>query len=244
MTITITTNTRAVSAWLQAIVTRQLPFALTQTVNSLAFKVREDAHAEMRSVFDRPTPNFTLRSIVVDRASKARPRAWVGLRHDGGFRKALAHEMRGGSREWKKMEGALLKLGMIPAGMNVVPGESAPLNAYGNLTASYVRSLLTRLKTGKAQGKKAYGGAQVGFFAVGKGHPSKLHPGIWERVRFSRGYAVRPILMFVRSARYRPLINLHRIGTEALKRDGHRLFRESLGRAVLNDRSLMRAMAS
>lgn len=239
MSFRITTNTRAVNAFLQSVVDRQMPFAMKQTVNNLAFTIRDETHTEMRRVFDRPVPNFTLRSIVVDRASNARPDAWVGVRRDGGFRKALAHELRGGSREWKRMEGALLKLGILPPGLSAVPGESAPLNAYGNLSVATVRALLTRLKTGKSRSKKAYGGAQVGYFPVTKGH--RLHPGIWERVRFSRGYAVRPILMFVRSGRYRPLINLHRIGNLVLRRDSQRLFREALGRAVLSDRRLVAA---
>lgn len=243
MKIEIQSNNKQVAEYFQRVVQRQLPYALQQTLNGVAFKVREDTHDEMRSLFDRPTPNFALRSIVVDKATKAQPWAWVGLRKDGGFRKALAHEMTGGTREWKKMEGALLKLGLMPRGLTAVPGESAPLNAYGNLSQSYVRSMLNGLQTGRSRGKKAYGGGMAGFFVALPSNKSRLHPGVWERVKFSRGYAVRPILMFVRSARYRKLIDLQRIGTQTLARDGQRILSEQVARAISGDRQLNRLLS-
>ena len=266
MTITITTNTRAVSTWLQSIVTRQLPFALTQTVNSLAFKVREDAHAEMRSVFDRPTP-FALRSMEVIKARSKSQSAWVGLNLDDRFHRALAHQFTGGDRRWKRMEGALLAKGLMLPGMIAVPPRNPrpeDVNAYGNIKPSRVvqlisyfgafgeqgyranmtdsrKSQLAKRKRSK-QGYVTIGGVEY-ILSRGKGRNNNLPAGIWAKTG-THGVVIKPVLLFVRKGTYQRRIDLHRIGTEALKRDGHRLFRESLGRAVLNDRSLMRAMAS
>ena len=242
MKVEIQSNSQQVRDYFQQVVQRQLHYAMRQTLTSLAFKIRTDTHDEMRSLFDRPTPNFALRSIVVEKATKAQPWAWVGLRKDGGFRKALAHEMTGGTREWKKMEGALLKLGM-PRGLTAVPGEAAPLNSYGNLTAAYVKAMLNGLMTGISKKRRGSGGIIVGFFMVLPGNKSRLHPGVWERHKDGRTYRVRPILMFVRSARYRKLIDLHRIGTQTLAADGQRILSEQVARAIASDRQLQRTLS-
>ncbi len=243
MKIDIQSNSPSVVAYFQRIAQRQLPYAMRQTLTSLAFKIRTDTHDEMRSLFDRPTPNFALRSIVVEKATKAQPWAWVGLRKDGGFRKALAHEMSGGTREWKKMEGALLKLGM-PRGLTAVPGEAAPLNSYGNMSAAYVKAMLNGLMTGVSKKKRGSGGVIVGFFMVLPGNKSRLHPGVWERHKDGRTYRVRPILMFVRSARYRKLIDLQRIGNETLARDGREILANQIARAIASDRQLRNTLSS
>lgn len=243
MKIDIQSNSPSVVAYFQRIAQRQLPYAMQQTLTSLAFKIRTDTHDEMRGLFDRPTPNFALRSIVVEKATKAQPWAWVGLRKDGGFRKALAHEMSGGTREWKKMEGALLKLGM-PRGLTAVPGEAAPLNGYGNMTAAYVKAMLNGLMTGVSKKRRGSGGVIVGFFMVLPGNKSRLHPGVWERHKDGRTYRVRPILMFVRSARYRKLIDLQRIGNETLARDGREILANQIARAIASDRQLRNTLSS
>ena len=243
MKIDIQSNSPSVVAYFQRIAQRQLPYAMQQTLTSLAFKIRTDTHDEMRSLFDRPTPNFALRSIVVEKATKAQPWAWVGLRKDGGFRKAMAHEMSGGTREWKKMEGALLKLGM-PRGLTAVPGEAAPLNSYGNMTAAYVKAMLNGLMTGVSKKRRGSGGVIVGFFMVMPGNKSRLHPGVWERHKDGRAYRVRPILMFVRSARYRKLIDLQRIGNETLARDGREILANQIARAIASDRQLRNTLTS
>jgi hypothetical protein len=243
MKIDIQSNSPSVVAYFQRIAQRQLPYAMQQTLTSLAFKIRTDTHDEMRSLFDRPTPNFALRSIVVEKATKAQPWAWVGLRKDGGFRKALAHEMSGGTREWKKMEGAFLKLGM-PRGLTAVPGEAAPLNSYGNMTAAYVKAMLNGLMTGVSKKRRGSGGVIVGFFMVLPGNKSRLHPGVWERHKDGRTYRVRPILMFVRSARYRKLIDLQRIGNETLARDGREILANQIARAIASDRQLRNTLSS
>lgn len=243
MKIEIQSNSPSVVAYFQRVAQRQLPYAMQQTLTSLAFKIRTDTHDEMRGLFDRPTPNFALRSIVVEKATKAQPWAWVGLRKDGGFRKALAHEMSGGTREWKKMEGALLKLGM-PRGLTAVPGEAAPLNSYGNMTAAYVKAMLNGLMTGVSKKRRGSGGVIVGFFMVLPGNKSRLHPGVWERHKDGRTYRVRPILMFVRSARYRKLIDLQRIGNETLARDGREILANQIARAIASDRQLRNTLSS
>ena len=243
MKIDIQSNSPSVVAYFQRIAQRQLPYAMQQTLTSLAFKIRTDTDDEMRSLFDRPTPNFALRSIVVEKATKAQPWAWVGLRKDGGFRKALAHEMSGGTREWKKMEGALLKLGM-PRGLTAVPGEAAQLNSYGNMTAAYVKAMLNGLMTGVSKKRRGSGGVIVGFFMVLPGNKSRLHPGVWERHKDGRTYRVRPILMFVRSARYRKLIDLQRIGNETLARDGREILANQIARAIASDRQLRNTLTS
>lgn len=249
MKIQITHNSKAVKDFFSGVVNRQMPFAMQQTINSLAFKIREETINEMQTEFDRPKPNFTLRSIEVEKATnKQAPEAWVGLRKKGGFRRALAHELIGGSRAWKKVEGAFTKLGVLPEGMQMVPSRALNLDIYGNIPLGLLRRLLkepwrekiqqnnrARFSTGSKQRGKNKGS---GYFVVHPGDRTKLSPGIW--LRDSAG-GIQPVIMFVRKGKYRRAIDLEDIAQDTLKRDGNRLMTESLMKAIAGDRRLTQA---
>lgn len=252
MKIEITHNSKAVRDFFQGVVTKQMPFAMQQTINSLAFQIREDTINEMRDEFDRPKPSFTLRSMEVEKAtSKQAPEAWVGLRKKGGFRRALAHELIGGSRAWKKAEGAFTKIGVLPEGMQMVPSRSMSLDSYGNIPLGLIRRLLkepwrekiqhnrrVRFSTGSKEKGKNKGS---GYFVVHPGDRTKLTPGIWFRDKIN---GLEPIIMFVRKGKYKRAIDLADIAEETLKRDGKRLMSESLMKAIASDRRLMQAAKS
>lgn len=246
MKIEITHNSPEVRDFFKRVVDRQMPFAMQQTINSLAFKIRQDTISDMQTVFDRPKPNFTLRSMEVEKAtSKQAPEAWVGVRKQGGFRRALAHELMGGSRDWKKVEGAFFKMGVLPGGMQMVPSRSLSLDNYGNIPLGLLRRLLkepwrekiqqnnrARFSTGSKQRGKNKGS---GYFVVQPGDKTKLTPGIW--LRDSTG-GIEPIIMFVRTGRYRRVIDLANIGEDTLKRYGAQMISESLMKAIASDRQL------
>lgn len=249
MKIEITHNSPAVRDFFKGVVDRQMPFAIQQTINSLAFKIREETILNMQDTFDKPKPNFTLRSMEVEKAtSKQAPEAWVGLRKKGGFRRALAHELIGGSRAWKKVEGAFTKLGVLPEGMQMVPSRSLSLDSYGNIPLGLLRRLLkepwrekiqqnnrVRFSTGSKEKGKNKGG---GYFVVHPGDRTKLNPGIW--LRDSTG-GIEPVILFTRKGRYRRAIDLADIAQDTLKRDGSRLMTESLMKAIAGDRRLTQA---
>jgi hypothetical protein len=76
-----------------------------------------------------------------------------------------------------------------------------------------------------ARGFKTIGGVEY-FVAYGKlrGGPGKhLHPGIWARSG-THGAVVKPILLFVRQAGYKPRLNIDRVGEKIITQNFPRHF--------------------
>ena len=223
MKIDISTNLSQFSSQFRN-VQKQANYALIQTINSLAFKVREETHLEMGSTFDRPKPNFTLRSIVVDKATKSQPWAWVGLRKDGGFRKSLSAHFTGGRRRFKKFEGWLLAMRVIRPGYMAVPTDDARLDQYGNQTLGEIKAIMgaqwrmDRVTKGlsatvtKGRGKRA---ASIGYFMIPSSNMKGLTPGVYRRIRAGKGTDVQMVVLFARPGEYDRVIKLEEIAARA-----------------------------
>jgi hypothetical protein len=264
MKIEITHNSKAVRDFFDGIVKKQIPYVQFQTVNDLAFAIKKETQDEMRSTFDRPTP-FTLKSMEVIKAkNKQNPSAWVGLNLDPAFQRSLAHQFTGGNRRWKKMEGAMRRAGIIPPGMNAMPGEGASLDQYGNLKGSFVVQLISYFQAFGEQGYKANmtdkrkkqlakrGKTQEGYVTINgvvyflanrKGRTKHLHPGIYAKTNI-HGFIVKPIIIFGKRATYQRRIYLDRIGQDVFKRDATKLFTQRMMTAIANDRRLTQAAKS
>jgi hypothetical protein len=155
MKIEITSNSKAVQAFFNDVVKRQMPFATMLAINDTARAAREELINEMRMKFDRPTP-WTLRSIDVQWAKdKQNPSAWVGLKEsykdysaakiEDPHQRALRAEFTGGNRSWKKMEAAFASqsVGILKKGWAMIPGEGAPLDRYGNVPVGFIKQLMS-----------------------------------------------------------------------------------------------------
>jgi hypothetical protein len=123
-----------------------LATALTKTAQ--AVKVAQQA--EMRDVFDRPSP-YTLGAVFVDRARADKLEARVGIANSPGGRgrpaiKYLRWQINGGQRTLKAYERALMRAGALPDDMRTVPGQFAKLDAYGNISAGQIRQILSQLR--------------------------------------------------------------------------------------------------
>jgi hypothetical protein len=255
MQIKIESNIQEISARLEDIAMKKLPWALQRTVNDLAFKVRTETYDHMGRVFDRPKPSFTLRSMEVIKArSKFNPSSWVGLafRVDKRFEKALAHQFTGGNRAWKRAEGAFMRAGILPSGLMMVPSKECPLDQYGNIPASFLVRLISYLQafgetgykanmTQEKKGKLAKrkrtkeGWATINgveyFVSYGRGRTRHLPKGIYAKTGI-HGFIVKPILLFVRRGRYDKRIDLKSIGEKIVNRDGLSLLTDHLARGV------------
>jgi hypothetical protein len=143
---------------LNAKVLSQIPFATAKALTKTAQAVREAERREMASVFDRPTP-WTLNSLFVKPANKVTLSAEVAFKGAAAkgtpYDRALAHHIRGGTREWKRMELALKRLGVLPSTWAAVPGEAAKLDGYGNMSRGQVVQILSYLQAFGEQGYKA-----------------------------------------------------------------------------------------
>ena len=199
---------------------QNLPFAIVQASNKTAYQVRESWKRAAIRTFDRPTPR-TQNAVLYRKASKQRPWAEIYIRDGSGAGTApaqyLSTQVEGGQRRLKGMEVALQAAGLLPRGQIAVPGDGAPLNQYGNVSGALVRKILSQLRAtredGNASGEAADGrarrlkrqrrrGGGGSYFVVGE-QRGRLRPGIYERIQFAQGSAVRSIFIFVRRGGYK-----------------------------------------
>ncbi len=126
----------------------RLPRATKNALNWTAFDTRERVQKLMRRVFHEPT-KFTLKGVLVDKATNRRLRSSVYLRDEATKgtppAKYLQHQVRGTSRQPKRFEAALRSRGLIGSNQFVVPGPDAPLNKAGNVTGGRTQKILSAL---------------------------------------------------------------------------------------------------
>ena len=227
--------------------TKQARFAASQALNDAAFKARTALQREMDVKFDRVTP-YIKRSLWVETATPATLTAKVEPRYMGGKgvdpQKVLQAEVFGGARRQKASEKALQRVGILPAGYALVPGQACPLDQYGNIKGSFLVQIISYLQAFGEQGyranatvktiaKKAKFGRSAGgaktingvvyFVSYGKlrsidskrgSHYSPLAPGIWAKSGI-HGSEVKPILMFVRNPTYKARFDFFGVATKA-----------------------------
>jgi hypothetical protein len=222
---------------------KQATFATAVALTRTAQDVRQAEYAEMRRVFDRPTP-YTMRSLFVKPATKAKleSRVWVKDDRAGSGTPAeryLLPQIEGGPRRAKGFELALQRAGYMPQGYRAVPGEFARLDRFGNvsygqlieimsqlritLTSGHTRNISTDKK--KAARARRRAGGQYVAFPEGRG---TLRPGIYQRRDFAMGSAApRAVLIFVRQTSYRPRFRFEAVAQRTL----HRVFPAHFARA-------------
>lgn len=225
---------------------RQMKFATALALTRTAQRVRDAEVAEMRDVFDRPTP-FTLRSVYMKRATPAEPVAEVGISSDsGGFRPAtswLRWQVYGGLRRQTGYERLLTSAGAMRSDDRAVPGRFARLDAFGNISRGQLVQILSQLridsstgstrklvqfdfndtkklrnqKKGKIRSAYRRAGGQFVAFPNGRG---KLLPGIYlvRNTAFGRTDP-KPILIFVSKAEYEAeRFDFHYVANVAVQR--------------------------
>lgn len=205
------------------LVENEHPLVLAKTLTQLGQEVRTAMTREIRTVFENPT-NFTLRSLYLTPATKARLQAVVWLKDQGSKPHYLLPQIEGGGRPMKRFEEILLRAGIMSSNERAVPGGGAKLDAYGNMSRGQVVKILSQLKafnlagsdqnatdSKRSRAKRAaveyfvsyQGASRVGRGAWKNGEKVQHLPrGIWARHRFAVGSAVKPVLLFVKGARY------------------------------------------
>lgn len=139
--IKVTVDSRAIKAALAAypkIASRSLEIAIDKT----AMAIKEAEVAEMKRVFDKPTP-YTLNSLKVTRTKGHNMKATVWFKEpDRMADHYLLPEVEGGKRKLKGFERAL-------DNNKFVPGKGSVKDRYGNVPNSQLRQILGVL--GKAE---------------------------------------------------------------------------------------------
>lgn len=226
--------------------------ALSTAMNTTVRRAQFDVIAEMRNVFDRPTP-YALGGLRIEAASPTRLDAAVMVRGKPDVSGAgipaesfLRAEIEGGARRQKKSEVALQKAGVLPMGWRTVPGQGARLDGFGNMSRGQIVQILsyfqafpvdkgyranstvatrTRLKKGTKR--------KLGFeyIAVAPGVKG-LRPGVWERVALGAGRGVRPILLFVKATAYRKRLDFFGVVNRSVDANLGTQFDRELSKAI------------
>ena len=231
---------------------KQVKFATRVALTRMA-KLAQAAEArEMGSVFDRPTP-FTMSGLFVRPATTTNLTAEVKLKDAGGANstptaKYMAAQIAGGMRGEKRFERALRSIGALPPGYRVVPGEGAQLDAYGNMSRGQIVQILSYFKAFPEAGYKANMSDKrraalergsrtrqgVSYFC---GRPSDRMPiGIYQRVHFAQGTAMRAVMIFVRSMVYRQAFNFEAVAETAIEQQFPAEFTRALAEARATQR--------
>lgn len=245
---------------------RQARFATAQTLNDVAFEVREDLRRTMTGVFDRPTPYITS-SVWVDKATRESLVARIYPRSRGASdidpKKVLRSEVKGGARRWKRSEVLLNKAGLLPEGWYAVPGKAAHMDAYGNMQRGQILHLLSYFKaypattrSGKSMrsnmGDASRGRLKAGtrsrfgteYFVIQPADRVGLRPGIWmrqtrgtkQRRIHGPGAPVRLVLAFVNGAKYSRRFDMAGVARQTVRREFAPRFRAAFARAPASAR--------
>ncbi len=213
-----------------ASIPRKVEIAAQRALLKTGQHIREAEQAEMKSVFDRPTP-WTLGAMRVKPTAKMEVMVGI-LDPDGYYRRAnnyLGTQVSGGGRRHKAFEKSLQAYGIMPSGWFAVPGEGAKLDAFGNMGPGEIRQILswfdaaerwsgsTQNMGEKGRDKRRKGTRKKAGFEYFVVHPLRrnkgynLTPGVYRRTFFALGRAIKPILIFVKDAQYKPRFDFEKV---------------------------------
>lgn len=245
MTISVKTTFPQLAKEIEAL-GKQARFATAVALTRTAQKVKTAQEREMRDVFDRPTP-YTMSSLFVRPATKANLEAVVWLKDFAAKATPAATyllpQIGGGERRMKRFERALQAVGALPPDHRIVPGEAARIDAYGNLDRGQIVQILSYFKAFPEAGYKANmsdkrrkqlarGTKKAQGFAYFVGRPGGRGPlGIWQRVHFAKGTAVKPVMIFVPAAAYRAVFDFGYVAKRVVDAEFEPEFRRAFDQA-------------
>ena len=233
---------------LSAFSERRLNAAVATALTRTAVEIRKAVLDEMPRAFDRPTP-YTLGALYTKGATAQSLQAETYFKDDRAgsgtpATKYLLPNVEGGARHTKRFERALQAVGALPAGWLTTPAAGARLDAYGNMVRGQIIQILSQLRITMTAGYtrnmafdarkqiSAQRKASGRYFVIKPGGKSRAPPGIYIREWFIRD--VTPVLLFVRSAAYRPRLDFYgisqRVAAERLQPNVDRAISESAAR--------------
>lgn len=242
-------------------ITKQNAIALTETARDSRSAVQK----EIEVTFDRPVPwvkngvFFTGASTNENTYRTASGRTRQNQLHasvwfkDDEFHKGIPAawmmqpQVFGGSRSMKRMERALQRVGVLPVGMYIVPGNDARKDSYGNMSRGQITQILaffsafreaghkanmtaqTRARLAKDKKKRKTGQIVKGFeyFAVRERGDHGMHPGIYQRLRYGEKTVTRCVMFFIRAPSYQKRLRFFEVVQETVDKNYMRHYAEA-----------------
>ncbi len=238
---------------------KQVRFATLRALNAGAYAAAQATKAEMRRVFDKPTP-WVLGSVRYKKATKEKLEAQVdfdfwGNKQGVTVAQVLRAEIYGGPRRLKRFEVALQRRGILPAGMAAIPTKRAPRDQYGNVSTGLITQMLSFFDAFGEQGYRANMGAKgrekrwkttkkrIGFeFFALQQQQGKLFPGIYMRKNYGAADAARvshlqsggayALFFFVPIPKYKRLLDFYGVAEKAALKEYNAQFPVMLEQAM------------
>lgn len=236
-----------------AAIGKQAAYAASRALNTAAFAAMREGQRQIEGAFAGPT-RWTIKSWYVrKKATKTDLVASVGWsdylvnKQFKGPDYYLSQHFNGGTRQHTRFEERLVTKGLMPAGMNAVPGKAAEemgmIDSRGNMKPGVIVAILSALQAftragdaGNANGRKRQSAnkrASRQVYWAGKPGPNTPN-GIWaldEKFKGGRG-RLRPVVIFVRRARYRKRLDLQRISNAVVNKTFAAEFDKELANAM------------
>ena len=217
MEIRVDADVKQLTRHLNRIQKKQIPFATSKALNTLAFDVKNTLETVMPQVFDRPTPYVAKRGIQVKKSTKK------DLVAEVGFRSKAFGKGQGDITPAEIMEKHILGGTRFPRKRAIpVPTKHIKLNRYGNLARTKINKLL--------ENKDRY------FSGAPKGMPDS--PGIWERMpinskrKNNKGGKIRMLIGYEPKAEYSKRFNFKSIVTNTIRTNFKKRFNYSIQKAL------------
>lgn len=205
---------------------RQIPFATSKALNTVASIAKDDLKKEIQKDFDRPTA-FTQNSLYVKYSNKRNLVAEVGVKPIAA--RYLIQHVRGGSRLRKKVEGAIGGAGRIAAPW-AIPAGGVPVTAGGNVTKATYGKILAAMQGQPPPGKKGKRKLAAYWLGVRKGETKPF--GIMTR----KGRNVKLALAFSKTPQYSKRFKVAETVMGTMKKNFVDVFRIELQKAIGNAR--------
>lgn len=188
-----------------ALAPRQIEIATQRAMLKTAQHIHKAEKDEMQRIFDRPT-RWTLGAMRVKVVNLMEIKVGI-VDPEGAYKRTqsyLGTQVTGGDRKLKAVERALQYARVMPSGWQLVPGQGARLDQYGNVSSGQYKQIMSWFDaanrsagseqnmghTGREKRKKMKGRFRTGFdyfFVLPGKRRTKLLPGIYQR--FFIGYS-------------------------------------------------------
>jgi hypothetical protein len=207
MQIGVQSDLKELTKKLTNIQRRQIPFAVSQSINNTLFDAMAETKKQLTMVLDRPTP-FTIKGMIVVKSKKGNLEGSVGFKPKQA--EYMRYQIEGGTRHPKGRS--------IPIATNNIK-----LNKYGNLSKNKISTFLAD--------KKRY------FSGVPNGKNfTDADAGIWKRMGTtgkSKGKAkIRKEISYHPVANYKPRFPFKKIVAGVVKRNFPGHFSRNLDNAL------------
>lgn len=204
MNISVKADIKQLTKGLNKIQRKQIPFATSKALNTLAFDVRKTLQDILPEYIDKPTP-YTIRGIQVEKSTKKKLVSKVGFRSETFGKgkgvvtpaKYMELQIKGGTRTPK---GRAIP---VPVSKNMKP------NKFGNIVKGRINKLLAD--------KDSY------FSGIPKGMGPK-ESGIWQRMpanskRKKPGGKIRMVIAWEDKVQYRSRFPFKKLVSMTIKKN-------------------------